>query len=64
MIPVYSFLEGDSLGLLIFAYEDETIKDLIDKVQRAAVLRVKPRDDLNLFVRGRMLPLRSERAHV
>lgn len=49
MIPIYSFLEGDSLGLLIFAYEDETIQEIINKVQISANLRVKPRTDLNLY---------------
>ena len=40
MIPVYGFLEGDSLGLLIFAYEYDSISELANKVAAAASVRV------------------------
>lgn len=41
-IPVYGFLEGDTIGLLLLAEENETVQSLSEKLQRAARLRVKP----------------------
>ena len=43
MIPLYGFLEGDTLGLLILANEDDTMDQLAEKLQRAADVRVAPR---------------------
>lgn len=40
MIPLYGFLEGDSLGLLILAEDDETIASLSSKLVRSAAVRV------------------------
>lgn len=41
MIPVYGFLEGDTIGLLILADEQEPIGATAAKVQAAARLRVQ-----------------------
>ena len=35
MIPVYGFLQGDVIGLLILTYEDETIESVIEKIKTA-----------------------------
>lgn len=48
MIPIYGFLERDTIGLLIFAYPNETAMDLIKKVQQSAAVRVSPQRGLNL----------------
>ncbi len=40
MVPLYGFLEGDSLGLLILAEEDETVASLSSKLVRSAAVRV------------------------
>jgi hypothetical protein len=45
LIPLYGFLEGDVLGLLILASEDETVLTLAHKLQQAAALRVAPPRD-------------------
>jgi len=39
MIPVYGFLEGDTIGLLVLADEHETVADMADKLLSAARLR-------------------------
>jgi hypothetical protein len=39
-IPLYGFLEGDTLGLLILGEEDETVLELAQKLQDAASIRV------------------------
>ena len=51
MIPVYAFLEGDSLGLLVFAYEDETVADLTRKVCASSRCRINVKDPGRLCAR-------------
>src|SRR5262249_41634567 len=41
VIPLYGFLEGDSLGLLVLADEDETVGALREKLLRSAALRAE-----------------------
>lgn len=55
MIPLYGFLEKDSLGLLIMAYEEDTVKDLIQKTQQAAIVRVQPQANMQLTYKGKIL---------
>jgi hypothetical protein len=57
MIPVYGFLEGDTLGTLIFAEEDETIAELASKVQQAARLRCVAIAEVAVLYQQRQLPL-------
>lgn len=59
MIPIYGFLEGDSIGLLIFAYPNDTVADLISKVQKSAAIRVKPRMGMQLLYQDKALLLTS-----
>lgn len=49
MIPIYGFLEGDTIGLLIFAYPQDTVAELINKVQKSAAVRVAPRENMKLL---------------
>jgi hypothetical protein len=44
MIPLYGFLEGDTLGLLVLAHEHDTAATLARKLQDAAALRVHSLD--------------------
>ncbi len=39
MIPLYGFLEGDTMGLLVLAEGDDSIAELARKLQGAARLR-------------------------
>ena len=50
-IPLYGFLSGDTLGLLIFAEERDTADVLAGKLARAASVRVAPRGTERLCVR-------------
>ena len=43
-IPLYGFLQGDTLGLLILAEEGDTVEALARKLQDAASLRVAGRN--------------------
>jgi len=40
-MPVYGFLEGDTIGLLVLADENETVSQLARKLQSAARLRAE-----------------------
>jgi hypothetical protein len=40
-IPLYGFLQGDTIGLLILAEETESIQTLARKLQDAASIRVR-----------------------
>jgi hypothetical protein len=41
-LPLYGFLQGDTIGLLIVADDDEIVGSLARKLQDAASLRVAP----------------------
>jgi hypothetical protein len=56
MIPLYGFLEGDTLGLLLLAEEDETFGELARRLQESASLRVAPFDNPEIRHGGRSLP--------
>jgi hypothetical protein len=40
-IPLYGFMEGDTVGLLILAEETDTVRTLGRKLQDAAAIRVR-----------------------
>ena len=48
-IPLYGFLQGDTVGLLIIAEEDETLETLAGKLQDAASLRVAGRRNVQVI---------------
>ncbi|HMF41483.1 MAG TPA: toluene-4-monooxygenase system B family protein [Polyangia bacterium] len=39
MIPLYGFLEGDTIGLLVLANGDDSLAEVASKLQSAARLR-------------------------
>ena len=51
-IPLYGFLEGDTLGLLLLAEEGETVLDLARKLQDAANIRVARNDSVRILYNG------------
>lgn len=48
-IPLYGFLQGDTVGLLILADEGDTLQSLAQKLQDAASLRVAGRDRVQVM---------------
>ena len=55
MIPLYGFLEGDTIGLLLLGGEDETVGALAARLQAAARLRVAPRARVAVIYKGATL---------
>jgi len=52
VIPLYGFLQGDCIGLLVLAEESDTAADLADKLQSAARVRVKPEAKVKVVYQG------------
>jgi hypothetical protein len=54
-IPLYGFLEGDTLGLLILAEEGDTLQALARKLQDAASIRVARADKIDFVYNGKAI---------
>ena len=54
-IPLYGFLEGDTLGLLVLAEEGETVLELARKLQKAANIRVAHKDRIDFVYDGKAI---------
>jgi hypothetical protein len=55
VIPLYAFVAGDTLGLLVLGDETETVAELADKLQQSARVRVRARDKVKLIYKGHVL---------
>ena len=54
-IPLYGFLQGGVVGLLILAEEGDTIRTLAGKLQDAASLRVAGREEAKLVFNEKVI---------
>jgi hypothetical protein len=54
-IPLYGFLQGDVLGLLILAEEHETVHALSERLQEAASVRVAHTQNVRIIYKGNVL---------
>ena len=54
-IPLYCFVRGDTLGLVVLASERESVDELADRLTRAAAPRVALVGDLRVLHRGKVL---------
>jgi hypothetical protein len=52
MIPLYGFLEGDTMGLVIMTSAGETVGALIEKLRASANVRVASPEGMRLRHRG------------
>jgi hypothetical protein len=55
MIPLFGFLRGDTIGLLILGGETDSVADLAEKLQISASLRVKHRSRVKVIFNGKDL---------
>jgi hypothetical protein len=53
MIPLYGFLKGDTIGLLVLASPDDSFADLAEKLQASASVRKRSMPGARVFFRGR-----------
>ena len=54
-VPLYGFLEGDTLGLLMLAREDLTIRELAERLRSAAAVRVDWPGEAHVVHAGRVV---------
>lgn len=54
-LPLYGFLEGDTVGLLIVADQNESISSLARKLQEAGNIRVEPKSQVQLVYQGNVI---------
>ena len=54
-VPLYGFLQGDTVGLLILADDGETLEALARKLQAAASLRVAARDPVRVVCKDKTM---------
>ncbi|HVV84908.1 MAG TPA: toluene-4-monooxygenase system B family protein [Kofleriaceae bacterium] len=55
LVPLYGFLRGDTMGLLVLVHDHDTIETVAATLQQAAAARVAPRAGARVYVRGRAL---------
>jgi hypothetical protein len=56
-VPLYGFLQGDTVGLLILADDGDTLAALARKLQAAASLRVAARDPVRVVYNDKTMDL-------
>ena len=64
MIPLYGFLEGDTMGLLVLADGDDSIAELARKLQVAARLRAAIDGPVTVLYEGKPVDPQSTVADV
>jgi hypothetical protein len=58
LIPLYGFLEGDTIGLLILARKSQSVGELARQLEVSARVRVRARAVVEVRHQGRVLDLR------
>jgi hypothetical protein len=54
-IPLYCFVRGDTLGLVVLAPSGELVSQLAERLARAAAPRVAPSPHVRVLHRGKLL---------
>jgi hypothetical protein len=57
LVPLYGFLQGDTLGLVVLVHDTDRVRDIAFRLQRAAAVRIAPRADMLVMLRGHRLDL-------
>ncbi|HKA15626.1 MAG TPA: toluene-4-monooxygenase system B family protein [Myxococcota bacterium] len=55
LVPLYGFLEGDTIGLILLVHEDDPIARVIARLQHSARWRVAKFENARAFHAGREL---------
>ena len=55
LVPLYGFLQGDTLGLVVLVHDGDRVRDVAQKLQRAAAVRIAPRERVVVLANGRRL---------
>ena len=57
VMPLYAFVQGDTMGVVVLAHSDGTAAELADKLMQATAVRVARRDKFRVMSGGRILDL-------
>ena len=57
MIPLYGFLAGDTIGLLVFAKASDTVEEIARKLEMSTRVHAASPDRVRVLCRGRDVPL-------
>ena len=55
LVPLFGFLQGDTIGLVVLVQDDQTVGDIAAILQEAASIRVPPRDRVSVYFHGERL---------
>jgi hypothetical protein len=57
VMPVYAFVQGDTMGIVVLAHSDGTAADLAEKMMQATAVRVARRPSFRVMAGDRVLDL-------
>lgn len=57
LVPLYGFLRGDTLGLVILVQDSDKIRQVAQSLQEAAEVRVAPTAQAQVWAHGRRISL-------
>jgi hypothetical protein len=57
VMPIYGFVQGDTMGVVVLARSDGTAADLAEKLMQAAAVRVARRPAFRVMTGARALDL-------
>jgi hypothetical protein len=52
LVPLFGFLRGDTIGLVVLVRSDQLVKEIADVLQEAASVRVKPAARASVWFNG------------
>jgi hypothetical protein len=55
LVPLYGFLKGDSIGLVLLVQDNDTVADIAACLQEAAACRVAPKPIAHVYHQGKRL---------
>src|SRR5262245_35765821 len=55
LIPLYGFLKGDTIGLIVLVHDDQPVSEIAASLQQAATVRVTPVPRAAVYHKGKRL---------
>ncbi|TAK92024.1 MAG: hypothetical protein EPO06_02080 [Burkholderiaceae bacterium] len=56
LVPLYAFLQEDTLGLVILVQDTDSMTAVAANLQQAACMRVAPRQGMRVRYNGKLVP--------
>jgi hypothetical protein len=64
LVPLYGFLQGDTLGLIVLVQDSDRVRDIAACLEQAASVRVAPKREPRVYFKGQPLDLERTVAEV